>query len=84
VTIGTGAIMAGEGGLWDTIKSGLRTSGTGLLYALQFVIIGLCLIGPFLLGLWVIIRMFRWARRKPAKAEATGPTQPPGPVPAAG
>jgi glycine cleavage system regulatory protein len=83
VTIGTGAIMAGEGGLWDTIKSGLRTSATGLLYALQFLIIGLCLIGPFLIGLWVMVRMFRWARRKPAKPQSPG-TPPQGPAPAAG
>jgi hypothetical protein len=80
VTIGTGAIMAGEGSLWDPIKSGLRTSAVGLMYALQFLIIGLCLIGPFLVGLWVLVRMFRWARRKPAAK----PTQPTGPVPAAG
>ncbi len=85
VTMGTGSIMAGEGSLWDPIKSGLRTSATGLLYALQFIIIGLCLIGPFLVGLWIIVRMFRWARRKPAQAAAaTPPAGPPGPAPAAG
>jgi len=84
VTISTGAIMAGEGSVWDPIKSGLRTSATGLLLALQYIIVGLCLIGPIVVALWIIYKIIRWAR-KPEKAEVTEPpAQPPGPVPAAG
>jgi hypothetical protein len=84
VTIGTGAIMAGEGGIGDSIKSGLRTSAIGLKYALQYVIVGLCLVVPCILGIWVIVRLARLARGKPAKAESSSPPPPPGPVPAAG
>ena len=86
VTVSTGAIMAGEGGMWDTIKSGLRTS-TGLLYALQFIIVGLCLIGPCIVSVWILARARTVGprrKRAPAGASTTPPAEPPGPVPAAG
>ena len=48
VTLGNGeGIVAGDQGLWATIRNGLSTSVAGLLWSLQLIVIGLFLVGPW-------------------------------------
>ncbi|HVT89101.1 MAG TPA: DUF4349 domain-containing protein [Tepidisphaeraceae bacterium] len=61
LTIATGdTIVPQQGGLWDTIRNGLSTSVKGLLWSLQLMVIGLCLIAPWGLMIW---GGWRFARR---------------------
>ncbi|MDQ3441459.1 MAG: hypothetical protein M3478_14040, partial [Planctomycetota bacterium] len=54
-------LVAPNQGLWATIRRGLATSFTGLMWSLQLIIIGLCFVGP-----WVLILVLGWKilRRK--------------------
>ena len=47
-------IVADQTGPWASVRQGLSTSVTGLLWSLQWVIVGLCLIGPWLGVGWII------------------------------
>jgi glycine cleavage system regulatory protein len=69
LTIGPGeAIVPGEAGLWDSIREGLGTSIRGLLLSLQLIIIGLCLVAPWVLMIW---GGWRLAKRYKRPAPAT-------------
>lgn len=69
LTIGTGeTIVPQTGGFWDTIRGGLSTSVKGLLWSLQLIIIGLCLIGPWVLLGWGGVK---WMKRRKVKAGST-------------
>ena len=47
------AIVADQTSPWASIRQGLSTSVTGLLWSLQWVIVGLCLIGPWAAIAWI-------------------------------
>jgi hypothetical protein len=49
------AIVADQTSPWASVRQGLSTSVTGLLWSLQWVIVGLCLIGP-----WAGIGWIAW------------------------
>jgi autotransporter-associated beta strand protein len=69
LTIATGeTIVPTEGGFGNSIREGLSTSVKGLLWSLQLIVIGLCLIGPWVLMVWGGWRIAR--KRKAAKAQA--------------
>jgi glycine cleavage system regulatory protein len=69
LTIGTGdTIVPAEAGLWHSLREGLSTSVQGLLWSLQLIVIGLCLVAPWILVIWVGWRFAR--RRKSASAPA--------------
>jgi hypothetical protein len=54
VTFGTpSALVEANQGLWSTIREGLKTSIAGLLWSLQLIVIGVCLIAPWVLGIWI-------------------------------
>ncbi|HTL27956.1 MAG TPA: DUF4349 domain-containing protein [Tepidisphaeraceae bacterium] len=55
-------IVGADSGLWATIRNGLATSVSGLLWSLQLIIIGLCLVAPWVLLIWVGWKLVR--RRK--------------------
>ncbi|HTW95882.1 MAG TPA: DUF4349 domain-containing protein [Tepidisphaeraceae bacterium] len=57
-----------ENSLWSTIQSGLSTSIRGLLYSLEFVVIGVCLVLPLAAAFYAASRMVRRLRRKSASA----------------
>lgn len=61
-------IVGADHGLWATIRNGLATSVSGLLWSLQLIIIGLCLVAPWVLLIWAGWKIVR--RRK----QATAPT----------
>lgn len=53
LTIGSGeSIIPGERGLWTSIREGLSTSVQGLLWSLQLIVIGVCLVAPWVLLIW--------------------------------
>jgi len=54
------AIVSGDRGLWGSIRAGLTTSVAGLLWSLQLIVIGLCLVGPFLGVIWVGWKVIKW------------------------
>jgi hypothetical protein len=47
------AIVADQSGPWASVRQGLSTSITGLLWSLQWVIVGLCLIVPWAAIAWI-------------------------------
>jgi glycine cleavage system regulatory protein len=70
LTIGTGdTIMPAEAGLWHSLREGLSTSVQGLLWSLQLIVIGLCLVAPWVLVIWAAWKVAR--RRKGASAPVT-------------
>jgi hypothetical protein len=52
-------VVADDNGLAATIKQGLITSIRGLLWSVQLLVIGLCLIGPWCLIGWIGWRIYR-------------------------
>jgi hypothetical protein len=70
LTIGSvESIVPGERGFWESIREGLSTSVQGLLWSLQLIVIGLCLVGPWVLLIWGGWRLLR--RNKRATEPAT-------------
>jgi hypothetical protein len=64
ITIGSPeAIVSGDRGLWSTVRAGLTTSVTVLLWSLQLIVTGVCLIAPFAAVIWGVSRV---AKRKKA------------------
>src|SRR5439155_11359817 len=57
------AIVTGETSLWSSIRNGLATSVTGLLLSVRLVVIGLCLVGPWVAVAWVVWRLWKRSRR---------------------
>lgn len=64
----TAAIVSPDQGVWASIRRGLATSMTGLMWSLQLIIIGLCFVGP-----WVLMIVLGWKllRRKKTTVAAT-------------
>ena len=59
-------LVADQTGPWASVRQGLATSVNGLLWSLQWVVVGLCLIGPWAVVGWVGMKF--WKRRKPVRA----------------
>jgi glycine cleavage system regulatory protein len=57
------AIVSRDEGLWATIRQGLGTSVRGLLLSLQLIIIGVCLVAPWVLLLWGGWKLTRRGKR---------------------
>jgi len=56
------ASLGGEESTWDAIRHGVTTSGSGLRWSLQYLIVGICFVAPWVLLVWIIWRLFRRAR----------------------
>ncbi|WP_428940811.1 DUF4349 domain-containing protein [Fontivita pretiosa] len=68
LTIGSGeSIVPAERGFWQSIREGLATSVKGLLWSLQLIVIGLCLVGPWALLIWGGWRLAARTRRMKAE-----------------
>jgi hypothetical protein len=52
-------------GLGSRIREGLRTSAAGLLWSVQLIVVGLFLVAPWVLIVWLVWRFVRRGRRKP-------------------
>jgi hypothetical protein len=55
-------LVPGDQGLGASLKSGLATSAEGLLWSLKFLVVGICVVVPWLLVFWGGWKVFR--RRK--------------------
>jgi hypothetical protein len=58
------ASLGGEESTWDAIRHGLGTSGRGLRMSLQYLIVGLCFLAPWILLLWILWRLVRRSRSR--------------------
>ncbi len=66
ITFGTSdAIVGSDTGVSATVRDGLATSVVGLLRSVQWVVVGLCLIGPWVVVAWVCRWIWRRGRRRP-------------------
>ena len=59
------AIVADRGGPWANVRHGLSVGLAGLLWSLQLIVVGVCLLGPWALVAYAARRLWRWrtARR---------------------
>jgi glycine cleavage system regulatory protein len=62
------ALVTAENGLWASVRSGLGTSVRGLLWSLQLIIIGVCLVAPWALLMWGGWRLARRGKRRTVAA----------------
>jgi hypothetical protein len=70
LTLGTADTLVEPGkGLWATLRNGLATSVTGLLWSLQIIVVGLCFVLPWALVIAVVWKLSR--RRKSVTAPVT-------------
>jgi hypothetical protein len=61
------AIVEEGRGVWSTLRNGLSTSAAGLMWSLQLIVIGLCLVAPWALLIWASWRLLRrWRGREVA------------------
>jgi hypothetical protein len=63
-------IVEGGQGLASRVREGLRTSAAGLLWSVQLIVVGLFLVAPWALIVWLVWRLFRRGRAKKAPATA--------------
>jgi hypothetical protein len=74
VTVATpDAIVSSDSGIWATIRNGLSTSMVGLMWSLQLIVIGVCLIAPWVIAIVLGWKLVRWSRRYMV-AKATTPS----------
>ena len=64
------ASLGGEESTWDAIRHGLAISGNGLRWSLQYLIVGLCFVAPWVLVVWFIWRFSRRRSSHPATVPA--------------
>jgi glycine cleavage system regulatory protein len=55
-----------DAGVWASIRSGITTSLRGLAWSLQLIVIGVCLVLPWALLLWLGTRLYRRLRARRA------------------
>ncbi|MGH7178134.1 MAG: DUF4349 domain-containing protein, partial [Tepidisphaeraceae bacterium] len=58
------SIVSADSGLWASLRQALATSFAGLMWSLQLIVIGLCLVAPWALviwGGWKVVRRRRTA-----------------------
>ncbi len=55
--------LGGDESLWDAIRNGLETSGQGLRWSVQMLVIGACFVAPWVLVVWGV---WKFARRRKA------------------
>jgi hypothetical protein len=67
------ALVTDDTGPWASVHHGLSTSINALLWSLQWVVVGICLIGPFATIAWIISRVWRSFTRSRADKPAATP-----------
>ena len=69
VTLANADLIVGrDEGLGAAVKSALSTSVRGLLWSLQFIVIGLLMVGPWALMIWVGWKLLRRSKTAPVTA----------------
>jgi hypothetical protein len=62
------ASLGGEETTWDAVRDGLSTSGKGLRWSVQMLVIGFCFVAPWGVMLWIIGKLIRRSRNRALKA----------------
>ncbi len=71
VTFGNAeAIVSPDKGFWASIRRGFSTSVSGLMLSLQFIVVGLCFVLPWIAVIWVGWRVIKRRRQTPSVASA--------------
>jgi hypothetical protein len=65
------ASLGGEETTWDAIRNGLSVSGRGLRWSLQMLVVGFCFVAPWIFVIWLIWKLLRRSRTRPAASPAT-------------
>jgi len=74
VTLANEELIVESGqGLGSRIREGLRTSAAGLLWSVQLIVVGLFLVAPWALIVWLVWRVVRRNRKKNAMARSGAP-----------
>jgi hypothetical protein len=81
VSFSTPGTIQGDQTLGGSIRSGLATSVYWLLHSVTWIVIGLCLVAPWAILIWVIARVIR-RRRRENLTETPPPSAGPTPAPA--
>jgi len=69
VTLANADLIVGrDEGLGAAVKSALSTSVRGLLWSLQFIVIGLLMVGPWALMIWAGWKLWRRSKTAPVTA----------------
>jgi len=69
VTLANAELIVGrDEGLGAAVRSALSTSVRGLLWSLQFIVIGLLIVGPWALLVWGGWRLWRRSKTVPVTA----------------
>lgn len=55
-------IVSADSGFWKTVRQGLSTSFAGLMWSLQLIIIGVCLVAPWLVLIWAGMKIIKRRR----------------------
>ena len=63
---GAQPIISAEDGVGARLSQGLRTSLNGLTFSLMLLVIGVCLVGPFALAIWVGWKLWKRGKVKSA------------------
>ncbi len=58
-------LVGRDAGVWANIRDGLSTSLQGLAWSLRLIVIGVCLVAPWGLVLWVAWKLLRRRKNKP-------------------
>jgi hypothetical protein len=61
-------LVAQDDGVSASLREGLRKSYAGLAFSAMLIVIGVCLVGPFVLVAWIAWKMIRRGRARPATA----------------
>jgi len=56
-------LLPQDKGLWTSVKDGLATSIAGLLWSVQYIVVGLFMVGPWALLCWAGWRLWKRSRR---------------------
>jgi glycine cleavage system regulatory protein len=71
LVLGSGeTIIPAQGGFWSSIREGLSTSVKGLMWSLELIVIGLCLVGPWVGLVWGGWRLAKRSRGQKAEGRA--------------
>jgi glycine cleavage system regulatory protein len=65
------ALIGNDDGIWSSITAGLSTSLRGLALSVQLIVIGVCLVAPWMLIVWGAYKLSKRFRKSSQPSQAT-------------
>jgi hypothetical protein len=62
-------LVSGERGFWHSVREGLATSITGVLWSIRLIVIGLCFVLPWAILIWLTWRVIGRVRGRASSAQ---------------